>query len=425
MANNQGNSSNPNSSQQNAANSGDGVELARRLPNDTEGRVTIEGSAPWRQGKLSVAGQRFYSPELGDAGEKFPGGGITHDVRNTAVIKIDVQVLKQNELGLLNATGDQLQTNLATAMREKQAEDLRKYKMTPEQMVEKSKELGYYGTGAHQAWAEAASARTGGRASPEYMMKLDPLGGTNGNGPNIEKGGIYPHPLSKIAMAHDTDWSLGRYFNAGPLNGLYKNTGKDADLGMYGLQHLQIGGGRSPIDPQPKAQYAGVGGNDVWKVEFNNHPTKVKRAGVDSDDGMSVASADVSRPDPKTSLNDNLRVSNESPALVPGNDRLNAQFGQALKGAGGNWDAAALAVDTISKMPGYKPDQDIAVVQGRNGNFIATQGQGEAALNVAVPPAQQGDFERVATQMAAQPQQNPQVAVAQPTEQQERKPMSV
>lgn len=88
-------------------------------------------------------------------------------------------------------------------------------------------------------------------------------------------------------------------------------------------------------------------------------------------------------------------------------------------------DAAALAVDTISKTPGYKPYQEIAVVQGRNGNFIATQGLGDAALNVAVPSAQQGDFERVATQMAAKPQQDQQLALAQPTEQQECKPMRV
>lgn len=416
MANNQNDTTSTNKPQQESnANLGDGFELARRLPNDKEGRVTIEGSAPWRQGKLQVAGQRFYSPELGDAGEKFPGGGVVHDVRNTAVIRIDVQVLKQNELGLLNATGDQLQANLATALRDKQAEDLRKYKLTPEQMVEKSKELGYYGTGAHQAWAEAASARTGGRASPEYMMKLDPLGGTNGNGPNIEKGGIYPHPLSKIGMAHDTDWSLGRYFNAGPLNGLYKNTGKDADLGMYGLQHLQLGGGPSPINPQPKAQYAGVGGNDIWKVEYNNHPTKTQRAGVDSGDGTSLASADVSKPNPKVSADTETRVPSVSPALVPGNDRLNAQFEQALKGTGGDRDAAAVAVDTISKAQGYKPDQDISVLQGKNG-LVVSQGQGDAALNLQVPQVKQGDFERVAAAQPAQPQQ-----VAMQPEQSERK----
>jgi hypothetical protein len=415
MANNQSNANT--SPQESNANPGDGFEVARRLQNDKEGRITIEGSAPWRQGKLQVAGQRFYSPELGDAGEKFPGGGVVHDVRNTAVIKIDVQVLKQNELGLLNATGDQLQANLATALREKQAEDLRKYKMTPEQMVEKSKELGYYGTGAHQAWAEAASARTGGRASPEYMMKLDPLGGTNGNGPNIEKGGIYPHPLSKIAMAHDTDWSLGRYFNAGPLNGLYKNTGKDADLGMYGLQALTPGRS-SPIDPPPKAQYAGVGGNDIWKVEFNNHPTKVRRAGAGSDDGASLASADVSKPNARTSADSETRVADAPSTLALGNDRVNKQFEQALKGSGGDRDVAAVAVDTIRNAAGFKPDQDISVMQGKNG-FIVAQGEGPTGLALQVPQAKQGDFERVATQLV-QPQQTQQIAL-QPEPQQERR----
>jgi hypothetical protein len=392
VANNQNNAGNTNNTSQDAnINPSEGVELARRLPNDTPGRVTIEGSAPWRQGRAEVGGVRVFAPELGAAGQQFPGGGITHDVRNTAVIKIDVQVLKKEELGLLNATGSQLQANLDTAMREKQAEDLRKYKMTPEQMVEKSRELGYYGSGAHQAWAEAASARTGGRVSAEYWMKFDPLGGTNGNGPNIELGGIYPHPLSKIAMAHDTDWSLGRYFNAGPLNGLYKNTGNDKDLGMYGLQHLQLGGGPSPINPQPRAQYAGPGGNAIWDIDYNQQPTRTKRAGVDGDDGTVVASA----------------------TLAPGNDNLNRQFAQALQGTHGDRDAAAAALEALHNSPGYKSDQDIAVVQGRNGQWIATQGQGDAALNVAVGKVNPGDFERVANQIAQAPQPT-QTAAVQP-----------
>ena len=111
-------------------------------------------------------------------------------------------------------------------------------------------------------------------------------------------------------------------------------------------------------------------------------------------------------------------------SLAPDNDRINKQFEQALKGTGGDRDAAAVAVDTISKAQGYKPDQDINVIQGKNG-LIVSQGEGPAAINLQVPQAQQGDFDRVAAQMAAQPQQNQQVALAQATEQQERKPLSV
>ncbi|NJK42656.1 MAG: hypothetical protein HC937_02985 [Aquincola sp.] len=88
----------------------------------------------------------------------------------------------------------------------------------------------------------------------------------------------------------------------------------------------------------------------------------------------------------------------------------NRLFAQALEGTNGNRDAAAAALEAISKSPGFKPDQDIAVVQGKNGNLIATQGQGDAALNVPVPEAKQGDFERVARQIAEQPQQPQQIA---------------
>lgn len=103
--------------------------------------------------------------------------------------------------------------------------------------------------------------------------------------------------------------------------------------------------------------------------------------------------------------------------LVPGNDRINKQFEQALKGVNGDKDAAAVALETISNAKGYKPDQDISVMQGKNG-LIVSQGQGDAALNLQVPQAKQGDFEKIATQMA-QPQQAEQIAM-QP-EQQERK----
>lgn len=80
---------------------------------------------------------------------------------------------------------------------------------------------GYYGSEQHMVWATAASARTGGRIPPEFFLDFDPFGGTAGNGPNIEQGGNSGEPLSTISMAHDTDWSLGRYMNVGPLSGLH------------------------------------------------------------------------------------------------------------------------------------------------------------------------------------------------------------
>jgi hypothetical protein len=108
----------------------------------------------------------------------------------------------------------------------------------------------------------------------------------------------------------------------------------------------------------------------------------------------------------------------DASTFVPGNDRVNRQFEQALKGTNGDRDTAAIAVDAISKAPGYKPDQNIAVVQGRIGQMIATQGQGDTAVNVPVPQAKQGEFERVSAQMTQQP---PQQQIAVQPEPQERK----
>lgn len=108
---------------------------------------------------------------------------------------------------------------------------------------------------------------------------------------------------------------------------------------------------------------------------------------------------------------DGVQVARVGGGLVPGNEQVNRQFEQALKGANGDRDLAALAVQTISQTPGYKPDAEIRVVQGNNGGMIVSQGEGPTSVNAAVPQAKQGDFERVAVQMSQN--QNTQVA-AQP-----------
>jgi hypothetical protein len=79
---------------------------------------------------------------------------------------------------------------------------------------------------------------------------------------------------------------------------------------------------------------------------------------------------------------------------------LNRQYQQALKGAGGDKEIAAVAVEAISRAPGFKPDQDINLVQSKNGGLIVSQGEGPTAINLPVPKAQPGDFERVSTQLA-------------------------
>jgi hypothetical protein len=98
-------------------------------------------------------------------------------------------------------------------------------------------------------------------------------------------------------------------------------------------------------------------------------------------------------------------VARAAQPLVPGNDQVNRQFEQALRGTNGNRDAAAVAVDFISKAAGYRPDQDIGIAQGKNG-LIVSQGQGDTALNLAVPSAQPGDFQRISQQLSQATQQN-------------------
>ncbi len=285
MANNPSNVSGANNSlPENNAGNVDSVEMASRI-GSSNGRTTIEVNAPWRQGYAAVGGVRVFQPEVSRDGSHFPGGGLTHDVRNSAVIKIEVRELQGAELGALRNTGAKLEEYKERAIERKSAEDKAAYGYTTAELKDKAIESGYYNSPSHQAWAEAASARTGGKLSAEWLKNFDPTGGTNGNGPNIIAGGEYPHPLSRIGMAHDTDWSLGRHFQAGPMRGLYGANYDAETLGKYGLDPF------SPIQPPAASQYAS--GNRDWNVQYNNQPTRNRRAGLDDDGSTQVASAAV------------------------------------------------------------------------------------------------------------------------------------
>lgn len=107
----------------------------------------------------------------------------------------------------------------------KNADDQLAYGKTTGQMLADTKQgdtgSRYYDSEQHLVWAYAASARTGGQIPPEFFLEFDPNGGTAGNGPEVLPLGHAGEPLSTIAMGHDTDWNLGRYMNAGPLQGLH------------------------------------------------------------------------------------------------------------------------------------------------------------------------------------------------------------
>ncbi len=336
-----------------------------------------------------------------------------------AEIEIKVRELTNGERGLLNPekyTASQRQDHIENALERKNQDDIKAYGKTTAQLADMAKEQGYLNSPAHVAWSLAAKERSGGSPDAATWRKMDPFGGTAGNGPDVLPTGKYPGGASTISMAHDTDWSLGRYFDAGPMKALHTSNESPLQMGMYGLQN------HSTVRPRVDDLYT-TGGHADWEVNYYKG-RGVRMGAAEGGEPSLVAVANAPDLNRTTDAQASLAAAKTSP-LEDGAHPYGKQFAQALEGTNGNRDAAAVAVDTISKTPGYKADQDIAVVQGRNGNFIATQGQGDAALNVAVPQAQQGDFDRVATQMAAQPQQSQQVALAQPTEQQERKPMSV
>jgi hypothetical protein len=98
-----------------------------------------------------------------------------------------------------------------------------------------------------------------------------------------------------------------------------------------------------------------------------------------------------------------------SPTLVEGNEAINKLFKQAMSGVENTNipnkpDAAALAVQTISQAPGFDPQKDISVMEGKKG-LIVSQGQGPAGVNMLVPEAAPGDLKKVSEEMTrSQPQ---------------------
>jgi len=67
-------------------------------------------------------------------------------------------------------------------------------------------------------------------------------------------------------MAHDTDWSLGRYFNAGPLKALYdikpRNQQDMKTRGMAGLQPMPLVGNMDLYS----------NGRPDWSVKYRQAP---------------------------------------------------------------------------------------------------------------------------------------------------------
>ena len=84
-----------------------------------------------------------------------------------------------------------------------------------------NQQVPYLGHEQHVVWAMGASARTGCLIPPEFFIDNEAFGGTAGNGPNVLPKGGPGQARSTIAMAHDTDWFIGRVMGIGPLSPLH------------------------------------------------------------------------------------------------------------------------------------------------------------------------------------------------------------
>lgn len=193
------------------------------------------------------------------------------NVDKSRYIEISVMPLSGRDLGSLN-TGNQGQLSQlrADAAVRINRDNLDFHGKTTAQIRQMSIDQGYYNSPAHQAWAKAAEARTSGQIPASWWIQNDPYGGTAGNGPLIEPLGMYPQVNSKIAMGHDTDWTLGRQFGAGPLRDLAtmgNGTSKD-DFKARGMFGLWPAGTDNRFQAAPATDY--TFGHEDWTVKYTN-----------------------------------------------------------------------------------------------------------------------------------------------------------
>jgi hypothetical protein len=181
-----------------------------------------------------------------------------------AIIEMRLYVLVGAELGTLAnvRTAQDAAPILSRVSASINSANLVAYGKTTDQLFALASQQGYFGSPAHVAWSESAEARTGGRVPANWWRTNDPFGGTAGNGPNILPGGRYPGSVAKIAMAHDTDWTLGRWFNAGPLKSLFTATGSPSDIGSYGLVPFHS------VNRGYTALYTSPFGHPDWVIRF-------------------------------------------------------------------------------------------------------------------------------------------------------------
>jgi hypothetical protein len=233
-------------------------------------KPTSSPSTGASRGPVSLQGCTVIAPIADKAGtvnirkaaQSVDRGGATFNAN--AIIEMRLRVLVGTELGTLAnvRTAQDAAPILSRAATTINSANIVAYGKTTDQLFALASQQGYFASPAHVAWSEAAEARTGGRIPASWWRTNDPFGGTSGNGPNILPGGRYPGSVAKIAMAHDTDWTLGRIFNAGPLNALFTATGKPSDIGSYGLVPFHS------VNRGYSALYTNPFGHPDWVIRF-------------------------------------------------------------------------------------------------------------------------------------------------------------
>jgi hypothetical protein len=332
-------------------------------------------------------------------------GPLKGKTYNDAEIQIKVRVLTNGERGLLNPekyNASERQEHIQAALERKNQDDYKAYNKTTAQLADMSREQGYLNSPAHVAWSLAAKERCGGAIDAATWRKLDPFGGTAGNGPEILPTGKYPGALSTISMAHDTDWSLGRYFNAGPMKALHTSNESPLQMGMYGLQN------HSSVRPKVDDLYT-TGGHADWEVNYYKGKG-VRLSAAEAGDASLVA---VTRDVPGIGKANDGNVSLASAktnTLEDSAHPYNKQFTTALNTLeslnvpGDRKDMAATLLQA-GVNAGFDKDGSMKVVAGTKDNMIVMQGDGPTSLlsSVANSEVKPGAFQNVSDALGKQP----------------------
>ena len=363
-------------------------------PSPSDWRVSPEIRAPYAQ---SASGDAVTLR----AGEAAPDRVADMRLHADAAIRVRVRALQGAELGLLERAADDpaaLERLKTQAMSRKQEEDLHGFGLDAGRARDPQQNP-YYASPAHIAWSEAAQLRCDGRLDARWLRDFDPYGGALSQGALLFPGGDYPHALSKIAFAHRADWNLGRFFDAGPLRGLYDSGVPQPQLGFYGLSAL------CPVEP-PLERLYGVGGHPDWQIDYLAQ-TRIREP------GPLLETPSLQTTAPETPSSGSAAAFGHATAWAGGAQALAeeapppraerfAALVRDLAAAGvepgRRDDCAAALLDAMTAAgldPDLSADRPIGVVRGTRDNVIATLGEGEAAARVAVDIASaEGAFAR-------------------------------